>query len=170
MNRLSKNFWLAWLIAFVALGLATAPLALKANEDIKDPVCGMKVDQAKAQQKSEYQGTTYYFCSEGCKNKFDANPAQFVKKGEKPGCPGMAMMHQEKNERGEKSCCEGMMKDVKLEVMSLPNGVQVKITSGKPEVVKVIQEMHQEGKGMGCSMMMKNRGVDCPMRKTSKSN
>ena len=41
---------------------------------MKDPVCGMQVDPAKAAGTSQYQGQTYYFCSKGCKTKFDANP------------------------------------------------------------------------------------------------
>ena len=45
----------------------------------KDVVCGMQIDPAKAAGNSEYQGKTYYFCSNSCKTKFDANPAQFVK-------------------------------------------------------------------------------------------
>lgn len=45
----------------------------------KDVVCGMQVDPAKAQGSSEYQGKTYYFCSPGCKAKFDANPAQLIR-------------------------------------------------------------------------------------------
>ena len=45
----------------------------------KDVVCGMQVDPAKAAGKTEYQGKTYYFCSPGCKTKFDANPGQFAK-------------------------------------------------------------------------------------------
>ena len=28
---------------------------------------------------SQYNGKTYYFCSKGCKSKFDANPAQYAK-------------------------------------------------------------------------------------------
>jgi len=46
---------------------------------MKDPVCGMEVDPAKAAGTSEYQGTTYYFCAKSCKTKFDANPKQYVK-------------------------------------------------------------------------------------------
>jgi len=46
----------------------------------KDPVCGMQVDPQKAAGKSEYEGKTYYFCSAGCKMKFDAKPAQYVEK------------------------------------------------------------------------------------------
>ena len=45
----------------------------------KDLVCGMQVDPKKAAGTSEYQGKTYYFCSAGCKKKFDANPGQYVK-------------------------------------------------------------------------------------------
>jgi Cu+-exporting ATPase len=46
---------------------------------MKDPVCGMQVDPAKAAGTSQYQGQTYYFCSKGCQTKFDANPGQYVK-------------------------------------------------------------------------------------------
>ena len=42
----------------------------------KDPVCGMQVDPKKAAGTSEYQGKTWYFCSAGCKRKFDQNPEQ----------------------------------------------------------------------------------------------
>jgi Cu+-exporting ATPase len=45
----------------------------------KDPVCGMQVDPASAAGSSDYKGQTYYFCSKGCKAKFDANPGQYVK-------------------------------------------------------------------------------------------
>ena len=45
----------------------------------KDVVCGMQVDPANAAGSSQYNGKTYYFCSIGCKAKFDANPAQFAK-------------------------------------------------------------------------------------------
>jgi Cu+-exporting ATPase len=45
----------------------------------KDVVCGMQVDPAKPAGTSEYDGKTYYFCSAGCKVKFDANPKQYVK-------------------------------------------------------------------------------------------
>ena len=44
----------------------------------KDVVCGMQIDPAKAAGTSEYNGKTYYFCSESCKTKFDANPAQYA--------------------------------------------------------------------------------------------
>jgi RND family efflux transporter MFP subunit len=48
-----------------------------------DPVCGMEVDQKRATaagRKSEYKGTTYYFCSDGCKHDFDKEPAKYAGK------------------------------------------------------------------------------------------
>ena len=46
---------------------------------MKDPVCGMDVDPAKAAATSEYEGKTYYFCAKVCKTIFDANPKHYVK-------------------------------------------------------------------------------------------
>lgn len=43
-----------------------------------DPVCKMQVEPEKAAGKSEYEGKSYYFCSPGCKKRFDANPAEYV--------------------------------------------------------------------------------------------
>ncbi len=45
----------------------------------KDVVCGMQVDPGKAAGSSEYQGRTYYFCSAGCKRKFDQEPERYAK-------------------------------------------------------------------------------------------
>jgi YHS domain-containing protein len=153
MSHWNKNLLTSLLAVLVVAALISLPFVLRAYDDVKDPVCGMKVDPAKAQFKSEYEGKTYYFCSADCKTKFDANPAQYLKKEEKATGPGMHMMEMKKHEQGKEGCCEEMMKDVKFEVTNLPNGVQIKITSDKPEVVKKIQEMHKDGKG--CCMMMK---------------
>jgi Cu+-exporting ATPase len=38
----------------------------------------MAVDPGNAAGESEYQGTTYYFCSPRCKERFDKNPQKFV--------------------------------------------------------------------------------------------
>ena len=46
-----------------------------------DPICGMNVDTDTAEHKSEYQGTTYYFCAAGCKRAFDKNPGEFLNQG-----------------------------------------------------------------------------------------
>lgn len=46
--------------------------------DVTDPVCGMNIEHNKAAASSEYQGKTYFFCSDSCKLKFDKQPAAFV--------------------------------------------------------------------------------------------
>jgi P-type Cu+ transporter len=46
--------------------------------DVKDPVCGMTVDPIKAAGKSDFDGTTYYFCSKSCKDRFDADPKSYM--------------------------------------------------------------------------------------------
>jgi YHS domain-containing protein len=45
---------------------------------VKDPVCGMEIDPKDAAATSDYEGTTYYFCAIGCKERFDADPAKFL--------------------------------------------------------------------------------------------
>ena len=46
--------------------------------DTKDPVCGMTVDPARAAGRSDYHGTAVYFCSAGCKQKFDRAPSRYI--------------------------------------------------------------------------------------------
>ena len=55
---------------------------------VKDPVCGMEIDPAKAAGKSEYKGQTYYFCSPGCKKSFDKDPEKYVAQGARAGHTG----------------------------------------------------------------------------------
>ena len=47
---------------------------------VKDPVCGMTIDEKTAKGTSEYKGQTYYFCAPICKTKFDQDPAKYVGK------------------------------------------------------------------------------------------
>lgn len=50
----------------------------QAQSKVTDPVCGMSVDPLTASARSEYQGSAYYFCSKGCKTRFDADPASYA--------------------------------------------------------------------------------------------
>jgi P-type Cu+ transporter len=45
-----------------------------AAEKVIDPICGMKIDPATATATREHDGTTFYFCSKGCAETFDADP------------------------------------------------------------------------------------------------
>ena len=43
-----------------------------------DPVCGMKVDPARAAGTVEHAGTKYFFCSKSCVAKFTADPEKYL--------------------------------------------------------------------------------------------
>ena len=45
---------------------------------VKDPVCGMTVDPATTAHHHEIGGTTYHFCSAGCRTKFIADPHRYL--------------------------------------------------------------------------------------------
>jgi len=45
-----------------------------------DPVCGMQVDEKKTPHSTTYNGKTYYFCSAGCRSRFEAAPVDFLSK------------------------------------------------------------------------------------------
>jgi uncharacterized protein len=64
----------------IGTGLFLGLFALTWRRGVTDPVCGMKVDRDKA-LRLEYGGRTVYFCSEGCRGKFESNPGQYVKGG-----------------------------------------------------------------------------------------
>jgi Cu+-exporting ATPase len=42
-----------------------------------DPVCGMKVAPQKAAASAQHAGRTWYFCCQGCKTKFEADPRKY---------------------------------------------------------------------------------------------
>ena len=75
---------------------------------MKDPVCGMDVtpDQS-AGGRAEHSGTTYWFCSRGCREKFVAEPTRYLGPPSAPAsdprtytCP----MHPEVRRIGPGSC------------------------------------------------------------------
>ena len=79
-----------------------------ASASVKDPVCGMDVNPASAKHVSHTGGQTQYFCSAGCKTKFDADPARYAvplaapqaQEGVIYTCP----MHPEVRQAGPGAC------------------------------------------------------------------
>jgi P-type Cu+ transporter len=47
-----------------------------------DPVCGMSVVRGRAKATRTVRDRTFFFCCQGCAERFDASPAAFVKAGE----------------------------------------------------------------------------------------
>jgi phosphatidylglycerol:prolipoprotein diacylglycerol transferase len=70
-------------LALVILGIVLLSYRTKLIKEeknmAKDPVCGMDVEEQKAAGTSQYKGTSYFFCSKSCKEKFDRNPEQYAK-------------------------------------------------------------------------------------------
>jgi Cu+-exporting ATPase len=77
-----------------------------------DPVCGMTVDTRTAKHRDEREGQAYYFCSAGCKAKFQADPAKYLKPHAKvgeqeqapPGTIFTCPMHPQIRQNGPGSC------------------------------------------------------------------
>ncbi len=59
---------------------------------VTDPVCGMQVETDTAAVSVEYAGNTYYFCSEHCQHKFNADPVAYA---------GTARTHEQAKSRTE---------------------------------------------------------------------
>jgi YHS domain-containing protein len=45
---------------------------------VTDPVCGMPLDEAEAVGSARFEARTFYFCSELCKSRFDADPERYA--------------------------------------------------------------------------------------------
>ena len=66
---------------------------------VTDPVCKMSIDDQEAAATSTYKGTTYYFCSQACKEKFEKAPASYVE----TKMPGSAESVSEKKQARPRS-------------------------------------------------------------------
>ena len=78
---------------------------------LKDPVCGMSVDPATAKHHTRHEEEDYYFCSAGCRTKFEATPQKYLEPAEQRAaepvpegtiytCP----MHAEVRQEGPGAC------------------------------------------------------------------
>jgi len=43
-----------------------------------DPVCGMSLESEKAPASAEFEGQTYFFCADGCRDDFLSEPARYL--------------------------------------------------------------------------------------------
>lgn len=113
------------------------------DASVIDPVCGMKVDPLRAKGHSHYHGQDYYFCSEHCLKRFNADPQQFTSpKGpaQQPSpaaadafyvCP----MDPEVRQRGPGSCPKCGMA-LEPEQIALPTTKIEYVCPMHPEIVR----------------------------------
>ncbi|MBO9709033.1 MAG: heavy metal translocating P-type ATPase [Caulobacter sp.] len=78
------------------------------TEGVKDPVCGMTVDPATAKHYAVLDGQDYWFCSAGCKAKFEADPQRYLNPAPPPAMPKGTIytcpMHPEIRQEGPGTC------------------------------------------------------------------
>jgi Cu+-exporting ATPase len=43
-----------------------------------DPVCGMRIEQSRAEFQTQFGGQKYFFCSDECRKEFEAEPDAYV--------------------------------------------------------------------------------------------
>jgi P-type Cu+ transporter len=109
---------------------------------VRDPVCGMTVDPERTEHHDDYEGETFHFCSARCRDKFVADPEQYLKKA-KPTAPEQAgrappqegaiytcPMHPEIRQEGPGNCpiCGMALEPVTAGVESGPNPELVDMT------------------------------------------
>jgi YHS domain-containing protein len=61
-------------------GSLKAPGDAKIGDTTRCPVSGDEFTVDASSPKVEHEGKTYYFCCGGCKSKFEADPAKYLKK------------------------------------------------------------------------------------------
>lgn len=84
---LNRYFLIAVLVLLILTGCASTATSYKKGEPlVVDPVCAylsdmgcVNVEVCENTPKSNYDGTTYYFCSKECKVDFDKNPSKYLK-------------------------------------------------------------------------------------------
>jgi Cu+-exporting ATPase len=102
----------------------------------KDPVCGMTVDPATAKHRAEHNGTGYFFCCNGCRTKFAADPEKYLARQAaaapaRPASPppgdGAAIytcpMHPEIRQQGPGACpiCGMALEPLEVTAEAAPN-------------------------------------------------
>ena len=165
------------LFAIIAVFSLIAVLSVfaqqKGDETTKDPLCGMSVKIADAKVAAEYQGKTYYFCSEGCKKEFLKDPAKYALKE-----PADVLVPAGKSGCG--MCCQGCccmmakmqttpLTDAQKEMMKMHGQMPAPPAPGAPPAAPMPSMAGEHGGMMpncptmkdaqmsGCQMMMRGR-------------
>jgi YHS domain-containing protein len=74
------------------------------NRPFIDPVCGMKVNPDTAAAETSHNGVQFYFCAQGCKQAFEANPEKYAVKKRK-GFWGRYLDRLNKSTGGKPPAC-----------------------------------------------------------------
>jgi len=164
------------LFAIIAVFSLIAVLSVfaqqKGDETAKDPICGMSVKISGAKYTAEYQGKTYYFCSEGCKTEFLKDPA-------KHAAPAAEAPKAGTMEEGCGMCCQGCcgmmakmqtmaLTDAQKDMMKMHGQMPAPPAPGAPPAAPMPAMAGMHGGMMpNCPMMQGTKMGCCPMMKAA---
>lgn len=133
--------FLAISFSLVLFGIAQQ----QAEETVTCPVSGKEIKKSEAKATYEYEGKTYYFCSEKCKEAFIKNPEKYT---------------QEKAEMKEVYTCP-MHPEVKADKPGkCPQcGMKLEKKMMKMEQMHAHMGMHKKEEGKACCAMMAMMGA-----------
>jgi len=131
-----RNSKILGLVLVIALAFVLSGFAQQTTEEtVTCPVSGKVMKKSEAKATYEYKGQTYFFCCEGCKEKFVKDPEKYLQqkegmkevytcpmhpevKADQPGkCPKCGMNLKKKSmpqgqemmmHQGQMGCCQGM--------------------------------------------------------------
>ena len=88
---------------------STKKASMEEGGAVTDPVCGMQVDPKASEHHASHAGTDYHFCSARCRQRFAADPEQFLSPREAtPPAPAGTIytcpMHPEIRQEGPGTC------------------------------------------------------------------
>jgi len=155
MTKHSKILTLFLGFSFI---LALAAVAQQAEETVVCPVSGKEMKKSEAKITYEYQGKTYYFSCEKCKEAFMKNPEKYKEKAEEKAVYTCPMHPEVKSDKPGKCSICGM----KLEKKMMPKEmmehqekmIQEEKMMDKEKMEKKEQMMHKETGETHCCPLM----------------
>jgi len=73
---IALNYTAVLNLVFTLVGATLLWLTIRRG--FTDPACGMRVDRYQTPHRSQWHGRPVYFCSAGCKERFDADPEAYA--------------------------------------------------------------------------------------------
>ncbi len=115
----------------------------------KDPVCGMTVKLDQGKPSFDHKGETYHFCSQGCHDKFAADPEHFLSIAKDPVCGMTVKLGQGKpsfEHKGETYhfCSQGCHDKFAADPEHILSGAHKKAKENQPKGAKYTCPMHPE--------------------------
>ncbi|OGD11677.1 MAG: hypothetical protein A2W20_07285 [Candidatus Aminicenantes bacterium RBG_16_66_30] len=77
---MKRSVMLAVFVSFSLIVVSAGIAQQKAGETVVCPVSGETMLKSQAKVSYDYEGKTYYFCHENCKEKFVKEPAKYIEK------------------------------------------------------------------------------------------